>query len=83
MTRWALVPEDVTDDMLDTGIEAKESGEGCVYIFGAMLAASPANALLSEILAARDFVTANTVPADRCNDLRLILDALAKLGPAL
>lgn len=50
--------------------------------YAAMLAISPGNALLSEILAARDYVTATTIPADRCNDLRLILDALAKLGPS-
>ena len=82
MTRWALVPEDVTDDMLDAGIEAKDSGEGCVYVFGAMIAASPGYALLSEILAARDAINSTDNHRIQAYQTKRLLEALAKLGPA-
>ena len=94
MTRFALVPADPTDEMLNNVYQ--EVGGSCHVctpwnasdddsrrVFADLLEVNPGNALLSEILAARDYVTANSVPAKRCNDLRLILDALAKLGPAL
>lgn len=94
MTRWAIVPV-VPDDGMLTNVYQEVGGschscspwnasdDDCRRVFADLLEVSPGNALLSEILAARDFVTANTDPAKRCNDLRLILDALAKLGPAL
>ena len=89
MTRWALVPAIQDDDMDLAYRETWYAKKRCIDdadsqdAYAAMIAASPGNALLSEILAERDYVTANTDPAKRCNDLRLILDALAKLGPAL
>lgn len=84
-----MVPEEATAEMKPRAAFAVSAASGKPFgalvdaCHAALIEQSPGNALLSEILAARDYVTANTDPAKRCNDLRLILDALAKLGPAL
>lgn len=91
MSRFALVPVEAQGVMLTVGIENvrrnyPSMGEYCLDLaFAAMVAASPDNAILAEILAARDDYKS---ACEKC-DLPLMLlvrrdlmAALDKLGPA-
>ncbi len=93
MTRFALVPADPTDEMLDN--VDQEVGGSCYVcrrwnasrddsrrVFADLLAVSPGNTLLSEILAARDAINSTDNHRIQTYQTKRLLEALAKLGPS-
>ena len=97
MTRWALVPAVPTAEMIASGDAAGDWGynessevprhgrgyDGAFSVFGSMLCDSPGNALLSEILAARDAINSTDNHRIQTYQTKRLLEALAKLGPTL
>ena len=87
--RWAIVPAEATSAMISAGWESgKRVGDTRIInsvsgVWGAMIQASPGAALLAEVLAARDAVTAAPRHSNE-EDAALIrlFAALDKLGPA-
>lgn len=67
---WAIVPMEATADMLVQNT------------YASMLAAGPGNALLSEILAARDAIDKAKTLDTWDREVANLRKALAKLGPA-